>query len=356
MRKILLFQLMLFLGTLCICLSQQTASAYPNQKKVNKKHLDRIIIQKPESSSRLALRGTITEYTGNRIVIQSSVNKSVRQFPTSHVVKVSTSHVIPYLRGMKFYSQKNFSDATDAFEKAIALEDRKWVRREILAMLIRTALQTGQYKKATSRFIMLTESDSETFYFHLIPLQWSASQFNLITQLDGLSWMQSKSASTRLIGASRLLLDKKYSHFAAIEMKKLASAGDQRIHHLAKMQLWRLELQQPKNITQYQLDRWQKQIETIPSDYRAGGWYLLGTAFAQKRDYEKSATALLWLPMVYDQDRFLAARSCLQAAESLLSIGKKREANTLLQEVVIRFNNTPAAKQATITLQKLHRP
>ncbi len=356
LRKITLLSVVLMMvGAFSFSSHQPVAIA--NQKRTDStNNLDRVIIQNPKSSSRIAVRGMILDYTGNSITIKSAVNQTVREYPALSVVKVATSHVVPYLEGMKFYSSQRFSDAASSFEKAITQEDRKWVRREILAMLVRSALQQGDYKKASSRFIMLVESDPETFHFHLIPLQWSPSPLTNITQLDGLAWMQSKSATNRLIGASRLLLDEKYGHFATSEMKKLAANSDHRIHHLAKTQLWRLELQHPKKLTDYQLESWQKQIEAAPSQYRAGGWFLLGTAHILKRNYEQAATALLWLPLVYDTDRHLAAQCCYEGAEALLKIGKKRQAITLLEEVTQRFRKTPAAKQADLTLKKLLQP
>ncbi len=314
---------------------------------------DKIIIRLPRSGSHVTLRGTIVNYTGSSILIRSSVNASVKEYPTSSVVKVSTSHVASHLQGTTFYSQKKYPQATSSFEKAIQQEDREWVRREILAMLVRCALQVGDYKKASSRFLMLTESDGKTFHFHLIPLQWTPAPLGNISALDGLAWMQNKSATVRLSGASRLLLDKKYGQFATTEMKTLTTNVDQRIRTYARMQLWRLKLQHPKKLMKFQLKQWRKEIERTPSNYRAGGWYLLGMAYAHKRQYEQSAMALLWLPLVYDQDKFLAARSCYEGAESLLQIGKKHEAITLLQEVVKRFDKTPAAQEAAVALRKL---
>ncbi|VAX39311.1 hypothetical protein MNBD_PLANCTO02-440 [hydrothermal vent metagenome] len=319
----------------------------------NTNQKDKIVVRLPRSRGRITLRGTIINYTGSSILIRSSVNASVKEFPTSSVVKVSTSHVAPYLQGMTFFSQKKYLQATRSFEKAIQQEDRKWVRREILAMLVRCALQAGDDRVASSRFLTLTESDAETFYFHLIPLQWTPSPLGNLSRLNGLAWLQNKSATTRLLGASRLLLDEKYGQFATTEMKALATNIDRRIRSYARMQLWRLELQHPKKLTKFQLERWRKEIERTPSSYRAGGWYLLGMAYSYKREYEQSATAFLWLPLVYDQDKFLAARSCYEGAESLLQIGKKHEAKILLQEVVKRFGETPAAQEAAIALKKL---
>jgi hypothetical protein len=61
----------------------------------------------------------------------------------------------------------------------------------------------------------------------------------------------------------------------------------------------------------------------------------------------------LWLPLVYDTDRHLAARACFDAAELVESFGDKAQAINLYGELVFNFADTPFGKKAQERWQKL---
>jgi len=73
----------------------------------------------------------------------------------------------------------------------------------------------------------------------------------------------------------------------------------------------------------------------------------------RRREYERAATALLWVPLVYDHNHLLSSRACLEAADALLQFGQKTEAITLYREVKGRFAETPYAQEAASVLKEL---
>jgi len=79
---------------------------------------------------------------------------------------------------------------------------------------------------------------------------------------------------------------------------------------------------------------------------RAGGYYVLGQTFRRQQQPERAAAILLWLPLVYDSDRYLAARACFEAAELVESFGDRPQATNLYSEVVFHFPDTPLAGKA----------
>jgi TolA-binding protein len=101
-----------------------------------------------------------------------------------------------------------------------------------------------------------------------------------------------------------------------------------------------------------QTAQWQRRIDELPEELRAGPSYLLGRAYAMRHDYELAAATLLWLPLMDDHDFRLAARACLEAGAALEKIGQRAEARTLFQEVTDRFADTSSADEARALLAK----
>ena len=89
----------------------------------------------------------------------------------------------------------------------------------------------------------------------------------------------------------------------------------------------------------------------MPAEFRGGPYYVLGQAYRQLGEHDRAAAALLWLPCVYSENHVLAARACLEAAESLSKIGQTDAAITLYLEVTERFSGTSYAQEALMLLK-----
>ncbi|HEV3022237.1 MAG TPA: tetratricopeptide repeat protein, partial [Pirellulales bacterium] len=236
-------------------------------------------------------------------------------------------------------------------ETALKKESRVWVRREIMAALVRAALRRGDFAAAGLRFQALVKSDPATRHFRLIPLVWGPEKITGEVRDEARAWMAGATEPGRLIGASLLYTDRELGREARAVLKKLASSADPRIQLLAQTQAWREEVLEG-NPGKLQTAQWQRRVDELPEDLRMGPNYLLGRAYAARHDYELAAAALLWLPLVDDHDHRLAARACLEAGVALDKIGQHDEARTLFQEVTERFSDTPFADEATSLLGK----
>jgi tetratricopeptide (TPR) repeat protein len=128
-------------------------------------------------------------------------------------------------------------------------------------------------------------------------------------------------------------------------LRKLSKSTDRRIQALAQFQLWRNEVAAGA-VNELQIVHWQNRVDELPSSLRGGPCYLLGRAYAGRRDYEMAAAAYLWLPLVDDTDYRLAARACLEAGLALARIGQQAEAQALFYETNRRFVSTSAADEA----------
>lgn len=312
---------------------------------------DKVVLQRPNLSSRLTISGLVEDYTGVEVSIRTEAGEPPRTYPSAEVIEVQTVQIEAHTQGLKLLAEGQVDEAIRELETARKKELRTWVRREILAAIVRSGLRRGDYVLAGSRFLALVKSDPTTRHFRTIPLAWAPETISHDARDEARLWIQGPVEAGRLIGASLLYDDAESGPEARGVLKKLASSTDSRIRSLAQMQAWRAEVF-GGNPGRLQTAQWQRRVDELPEDLRAGPAYLLGRAYAMRHDYELAAATLLWLPLIDDHDFRLAARACLEAAAALEKIGQHAEARTLLNEVTQRFADTPFADEARALLKE----
>jgi len=289
--------------------------------------------------------GIVEDYTGRDLTIRLRVGDKLRSYPRSEVVEVQTAYTARHDKGRQLLANGHAVEAAVELNAAVKEEDRTWVRREILALLVKCALWDGDYRTAVSRFLLIAESDAETFHFDVAPLAWTDDAPGGNVRLEAKSWLAARSPISKLFGASHLLSDPASTNEAETVLRFLSRESNVRVQRLAQMQLWRQRMKTGA-ATPAELSRWEAAVEELPEELRAGGYFVLGQAYRKQREPERAAAALLWLPLVYDSDRHLAARACFHAAEMLESLGDKAQATNLFSEVVFRFGDTPFGSQS----------
>lgn len=305
---------------------------------------DRVIIQQP-GGSRFPISGSIDDYTGREVTLQVRAGEPLRRYPREEVVEVQTAYTTRHEKGRRLLAGGQPTEARAELLLALKDEDRTWVRREILAQLVRCALWDGNYRAATPHFLLIVESDPETLHFGLAPLAWSDEPSSSDVKLEARSWLADRSPIAQLIGASHLLFDREQNSQAESTLNRLARESNVKLQRLAQMQLWRVR-SSGGTATPGELIRWEKAIDDLPEELRVGGYFVLGQTFRRQHEPERAAAALLWLPFVYDADRYLAARACFDAAELVESFGDKPQATNLYGELVFRFGDTPSGRRA----------
>lgn len=305
---------------------------------------DRVVVRQP-NGSRIGVSGTIVEYTGNEIQIRLNANSQPRTYNVADVTEVVYGRTRSHLNGMDALEAHHFSEALRLLGRSLEEEERRWVRREILSQQVQCEKQLGHFGSAATKFLTIMESDPETHYYKQIPLIWASQEVTEEEKTRARQWIESTMATARLIGASFLLDDPNHGETANQLLKKLATHPDARIFGLAHPQSWRRKIVAGK-VTAQDLVSWTRRLDRIPEDLRAGPCYLLGRAHMGRNQYDRAARLFLWLPIVYDEDRQLAARSCLEAGHALAMAGRKEQAATLYREVVTRFAETPFAAEA----------
>lgn len=310
---------------------------------------DRVRLLKP-NGARVGVTGTIVEYTGREIRIRVKKGTEPLTYETENVVGVSYTRTRDHALGLEAFENNNFEEALRHLGIALDEEERRWVRREILALQVRCAVRMGHYGPAATRFLTIVESDPETHFYKYIPLIWTARELSAEDKTRARQWIESSSATARLIGASFLLDDPLKSETALQILRKLGTHPDARAFGLSRAQLWRKDITQRK-VGAQDLEAWTDHLERTPEELRAGPYYLLGRAYLARGEHEKAAQAFLWLPLVYDENPLLASRACLEAAHALKLAGKPKQSDALLREVATRFQHTPYAAEARTELK-----
>jgi hypothetical protein len=302
---------------------------------------DRILLQQA-GGSRIPMTGFVEDYNGREISIRTKPDDPVRRYPRADVIEVITECTPHHEKARKLLTAGKVTEAKKEYTAALDDENRTWVRREILSGQVKCALWNGDYLTAVLRFLPIAESDPETFHFQLIPLNWTDDEPNANLRNDARQWAALSSPPlNRLIGASWLMTLPDASSDAEQILKRLAREPDVRIQRLAQMQLWRAKFRKGEQIDQGEIQRWERFIEGIPVELRGGPHFVIGQAWKQSQEYERAARAFLWLPLVYDADRWLSSRACFEAAESMELLGDSAQAQNLYSEVVFRYGDTP---------------
>jgi signal peptidase II len=311
---------------------------------------DKVVIRGGNSAARMTITGFVEDYTGVEVSIRTEPGEPPRTFPAKDVIEIQTSQTEAHTQGIKLLAAGKVDEALRELETALKKEIRVWVRREIVAALVRAGLRRGDFAGAGLRFQALVKSDPATRHFRLIPLVWGSEKISSEARDEARAWMTGATEPGRLIGASLLYAVPELGREARAVLKKLAASADPRIQSLAQMQAWREEAL-GGNPGKLQTAQWQRRIDDLPEDLRAGPMYLLGRAYAARHDYELAAATLLWIPLVDDHDHRLAARACLEAGVALDKIGQHEESRTLFREVTERFSDTPFADEAASLLE-----
>ena len=313
---------------------------------------DRVVLQAPSGSGAMTISCDIVEFTGQEITIRPRAGSGLKRYPADRVLSVETTKTTAHAQAEELYGQHRLEAAESAFETAMRQEPRAWMRREILAGLVRCALCRGHRAVAGNRFLLLQQSDSSTPHFPLIPLAWTTepSSTEGDAKTHALLWLAETSEVAKLLGASLLLDDSEKGRAAQTALTELTSSGDVRVRTLARSQLWRVQLRS-SSVSHLEIEHWTRDAERMPKSLRAGPYYLIGRGHTLRREYEQAATSFLWLPLVYSDSPYLTARATLSAAETLEEMGQERESRDLYREIVSRFQQTEFAQLAESRLK-----
>lgn len=313
-----------------------------------------VVIARSASDPAVHVRrtGEILDYTGTQLTLRTPLARD-EIIPTSRVIEVQTTWSPSFEKGRAARQAGKLDEAARAFAEAKREESRPFALRQIAAELAGTWLELGQVGRAGSEFLAITRDDPQTIHFALIPVAWHAATLDAESERQAVAWLADRqSPAARLLGASWLVGSSRQAEVEAA-LGELVTSKDRRIAALAQIQRWRTRL---ATASTGDVEQWSRELAAMPADVQAAGWYVLGDGYARHDEPERAAIAYLKGPLVFREQRALAAEGLLAAARQLEKLGQGAEAAGLYREIVRDFGHLAAAEEARAALARTASP
>ncbi|OHB80424.1 MAG: hypothetical protein A2V98_21030 [Planctomycetes bacterium RBG_16_64_12] len=311
---------------------------------------DTVHIANPKSAHGYAQwKGRVQDYTGRALEIELPGGLK-RSFPADQVVRIETQYTPRQVEAEKRFAEGEYASALALYREARNTDPRRWVRRQITAQMVWCHQALEQPELAGEEFLLLLLDDPTTPYFACIPLAWVPSQPSLALERAAGEWMRrGEMPAAVLLGASHLMSTGARPK-ALDALSRLTTDTDPPVRFLALAQTWRAAV---VTAGPEQVDSWGETIERMPEPLRAGPYYVLGLARAQKQQWGEAALAWLRTAILFPEHRALAARSLLDAGQSLERLGRSQQAIPLYRELVETYPKTPADVEARRRLEEM---
>ena len=246
------------------------------------------------------------------------------------------------------YRAGNYQVALELYRKENRPDERQ------RGMMVRSLQAVGRSQEAYQEFFTLCRIAPFSEHFDCIPLVWFSSRpFTPVgvtpEERLALEWLSpttnpsgGDNPAASLLAASILLSNAQATHRSSVmeRLEQLSFPGNatdregtvrRQIALLAQMQLRRVQMATLKE--ESELAAWTVTVENLPDSLRAGPYYLLGLAYAKFQNDEKAVLCWMRLPILFPENRPLAAQSLQEAAKALRRLGREKEEQTLLNEL-----------------------
>ncbi|HEY5313687.1 MAG TPA: tetratricopeptide repeat protein [Pirellulales bacterium] len=310
-----------------------------------------IVASESDPQTRLRSSGTIVDYTGRELVLELP-SGARRQYPASQVLEIQTQRSPDQTAADELFAKHEFAPALEKYQRAAHAESRRWMLRQILARIVECARESGQTALAGDTFLALVRDDPTTSFFRLIPLAWLPVEPRPELEKRASVWLARPDAPAVLLGASWLLIGAGQQQ-ALARLEGVATSPDPSIAALAEAQTWRVRFAAADG---GELAAWRDKLERFPAGIRAGPDLILGRALLFHRQTEPGTMALMRVPILFPDERTLAAEALWLAAEALRAGHQPREAATLYRELATEYPDARWAADARNRLSALLRP
>lgn len=302
-----------------------------------------------DQPSRTSVTGIIADYSGGRLTIRSDAGVQ-QTIPAERIVEIQSDWTPTETTGDQLSREGKLAEAVKSYQQALRDERRVWVQRQIVAKLIGSYGQLEQFDMAGEAFLRLLQSDPQTPHIGVLPLSWMTFSPTPALHQRAAAWMANTQDSVSVLLGASWLLSTTQRTAAVQSLQRLLADRDPRVAMLAQTQLWRTR---SATATIEEIQGWEAWLTRLPGDLRAGPHYVIGQAWSTKGRPDKSALAYLRVPILYKNDRRLAAAALLSAGRELEKIGQVQEAVTLYGEVIRDYAAAPAAAEARSRLDEL---
>ena len=295
--------------------------------------------------------GQILDFLGDELKLKTKLGAE-ETIPAARIVAIETTWTPPHEAARAARTAGRLEEAIAAFREAKAAETRLWAGRQLMAELSGCYLDAGRIEDALGEFLAILHSDPGTRHFDMIPIAWRDMPPNPALEARAAAWLALRSSPlAALLGASWLLSTASRAGALAV-IEEHERSSDPRLAGLAAIQLWRTKL---AAATLDDARRWQTQLEQMPREVQAAGWYVLGELYVRLDQPQRAALACLKPPLLFPEQRLLAADALLAAGGQLEKMARPLEAAALYRELVRDFPQLPPSIQARSRLSNFGR-
>lgn len=298
------------------------------------------LLPEGQEHGRLAVEGEIVDYTGQAITIARPSGQP-RRYAAGRVLKIEIEWGDAQEAGRRALAEHDFAAAARHLAEANRVERRVWVRRLILADLMRAYEALGRMEQAGELFLVLVQSDPSTPAFADAPLAWFAD--DRVGRAQAEAWLNTGDQPAAVLLGASYLLSTTAAPAARQSLVGLLEHPDPRIATLAEAQLWRADL---LRATAADAKRWATRIEQMADPLQSGPYFVLGQTRERLDRADDAALAYLRVPVLFPERRELAARALVAAGRTMRRAGHADEATRMWNEVLANYPDTPSQAEA----------
>lgn len=294
-------------------------------------------------------KGEVQDVKGGELTL--AVGAREVRIPVSSIERLDAAWIPEHQRANGFFERHQYEQALEAFREAFRKEPRRWVKREMLARIVRCQANTGRVDEACRNFARLAKDDPRTHHIRSMPLVWvdevrSDAQVSSVVQ----PWLRDGQPGPQQLMAASWLLRGTQRKAALQTLRQLGRDEWKPLAQLAVAQLWRAEL---PDLTESRVSWWEQWLESVPSEIRAGGYYLLGRTYEMHRSPDDAALAYLRVPTTYPHDWLTANAALFHCGEAMQRDGKLNDARRCFENLATRKHDSGFAERARVQLKEL---
>lgn len=287
----------------------------------------------------LTVTGEILQYDERGVTVRLANGREIHK-PLADVKKVDAQFHPDHEAGDRALEKREFVPTVAHLQAALQAESREWARLRIRSALVRAYQGAVQLDLAGETFLELVASRKDVEVFAVAPLIWREEETvpREALALAGRWLGDGERPAARLLAASWLLASDKDK--ALPVLGRLQTDAAPRIHLLARAQLWRTKLDQPK---EDELKRFEELIGRMPTAIRGGPQYLFARARERLGPPAEAALAYLRVAWLYAPSSELAADSLRRASAASRGAGFPADARKILDELQQEYPESKAA-------------
>jgi len=299
--------------------------------------------------ARTKISGQILDYTGQELVIRTDAT-TPRRIPSEQIAGIETAWCAEQQAGDALLAKHEFAAALAQYQLALKKDERRWVRRKIIADMIWCYRGLDQLGRAGELFLILVRDDPATPFYACMPLNWLPREPAPDVEQRSREWLaRGDSAEAVLLAASHRLPTSERG--AALKrLDGLLADKDPRVAALAQSLAFSAS---SVNVDEKQVAAFGDRVPRFPLALRAGPYFVLGRALEKSGHFDEAALSFLRVPIEYPREWFLSAAALFEAAQALEKSNQPSAAARLYQELATDYAESRYATEAKQRLETL---